>query len=136
MKKILVIDDDQDITAAIEYIIRSIDPLYVCTSINDPYEALLKLADEEFDLVLVDQKIPGLFGSDILKKIDQFIDIDTEVNRLGLYKKPVSVVLMSGDENIKELKLKLEHFNVTDYVVKKDLTSYLKNRLGSVQVQA
>ncbi len=130
MKKVLVIDDDLDMTTAISHIVKTINPDFQCTCVNDPYEALLELADENFDLVLIDQRIPGLYGSELLKKIDDFINLDPAIEKLGLYDKPLQVIMMSGSADIKKLHLSFSHFNVTDYVQKSELTDFLRKKLS------
>ena len=127
MKRVLIIDDDVEMANAVKYVIQSLSASCSCTVVTDPYDALLEVADNVFDLVLVDQHIPGLFGSDILKHADEFIDADPILKQSDAYKVPVKVVLMSGSEEIHQLELKFHHFSVTDSVQKKDLTQFLKN---------
>lgn len=130
-KRVLIVDDDLDIADAIKYIIESLNPHYKCTIVNDPYEALLDLTDQEYDLILMDQEMPGLYGSDMLKKADHYIENETELMAAGMSASPIPVVMISSSEKKSELQLKFKNFNVTDYIQKKNLTHFLRQRLGA-----
>lgn len=134
-KRVLIVDDDLDIADAIKYIIESLNTQCKCTIVNDPYEALLDLADQEYDLILMDQEMPGLYGSDMLKKADHYadhyIDNDIELMGAGISASPIPVVMISSSEKKSDLQLNFKNFNVTDYIQKKNLTHFLRQRLGA-----
>lgn len=129
VKKVLIVDDDLDMADAIKYIVESLNPEYKCTIVNDPYEALLDLADQKYDLVLMDQNIPGLYGSEILEKADHIIDMDTGMLPLKREAQPIDVVMISNSEDKLNLHLNFKNFKVTDFIIKKDLTRFLRQRL-------
>lgn len=65
---ILVVDDEENVLNAIKRIFRPYK-LITCFTTTDPFEAL-KIADREnIDLIITDQRMPGLTGIELLKKI-------------------------------------------------------------------
>ncbi len=127
-KRVLIVEDDLDVADAIKYIVESLNALYKCTIVNDPYEALLDLADREYDLILMDQEMPGLYSSDMLKKADHFMENDADFIT-GRGAKPIPVVMISATEKTENLPLNFKNFIVTDYIQKKNLTHFLRQRL-------
>lgn len=123
--RILIIDDDMDMSAAIQYRIESLQSNIQCKTINDPYEALLELIDHQYDFVLIDQRIPGLLGSSILKQVDKFIDEDSSINESGRFKEPVPVIIMSAEEINIGHGLRLKNFKLIRKLNKKDLPQFL-----------
>jgi len=67
MAKILLVDDDRELCSEIADILR--DEGYTVDVINDGQEALGAVRQEEFDLILLDLKIPGVNGLEVLKEI-------------------------------------------------------------------
>lgn len=65
--KILVVDDEIKMRRVLQMILQK-EGYEIVTS-KDGREALQKVEEENFDLVLTDMKMPGLSGIDLLKKI-------------------------------------------------------------------
>ena len=66
-EKILVVDDEQSIR---ELIVTSLeDNGYLCSTAADGQEALRKLEEEDYQLVISDIKMPGMDGIELLKRI-------------------------------------------------------------------
>jgi DNA-binding NtrC family response regulator len=65
--KILVVDDEED---ARDYLSRIIRRKFNCSlaKASSGEEALLKLKEEKFDLVVLDIKMPGLSGIDVMRR--------------------------------------------------------------------
>lgn len=124
-KRILVIDDDVDTADAIRFIIESFSSDIECQVVNDPYEALIMLSDQSFDLILVDQKMPGLYGSNILMKMDEQIDQDPLISESGHYTTPVPAVIMSGSDIKLGRPYNLKNFNLLKVLNKRDLRLFL-----------
>lgn len=68
-KKILILDDDVDFNNLLTDIFIQAD--YDVTSERDPLEALRLFQMTHFDLVVTDQKMPGLSGEQFIRKIKQ-----------------------------------------------------------------
>jgi DNA-binding NtrC family response regulator len=87
MVRILVIEDDEEMRSLLEDFLR--DEGYEAESALNGFEGLRKLAQETFDLVLTDVRMPGLTGLDILPAIKR---IRPEV--------PVMVITAFGSKEI------------------------------------
>lgn len=69
--KILVVDDENDIRMALFYYIsKTID--CVVEETDDSTKALEKIKNDNYDLVLLDIKMPGLSGIDVLQQAAKF----------------------------------------------------------------
>lgn len=62
---ILIVDDDPNVTAALKRLLHG-EPYNVLTALSGP-EALELMEEHAIDLVLCDEKMPGLRGSDVLR---------------------------------------------------------------------
>lgn len=67
MKKILIVDDEKNIRMTLKYCLSELD--YTIESASDGLEALGKMHQENFDLVLLDIQMPNLSGLELLKKM-------------------------------------------------------------------
>ncbi|MHA1378530.1 MAG: response regulator [Candidatus Helarchaeota archaeon] len=65
--KILVVDDDKGITETLQYILDELD-FYVAIA-NDGYSAIDKVKKSQFDLILLDIKMPEINGLETLREI-------------------------------------------------------------------
>lgn len=124
-KKVLIVDDDQDLSAYLKWSLETQNPSVKCTVVNNPYEAVLKLTDENFDLAFIDQKLPGMDGSELLMEADRFIEDDPSVP-LMKKEKQTPVILMSGQELENDVKERLWHFDVRFFLRKAELPQFLK----------
>jgi YesN/AraC family two-component response regulator len=69
--KILVVDDEEDVRERIgNFLARRIDCVLEKAASGE--EALKKLKNDNFDLVLLDIKMPGLSGIDVMKETAKF----------------------------------------------------------------
>ncbi len=101
--KILVIDDEVDMTRAIHLTINVQEPSWIVIESNSGENGLLKLDEEKPDLVLLDLRMPDLNGFEVLKLIRQFSNV------------PV-IILTVDDDELKEVKA-LDK-GADDYIVK------------------
>jgi CheY-like chemotaxis protein len=67
MKKILVVDDEKNIRLTLSQVLKSLD-MPVQTA-GDGEEALQKLQNSDFSLVLLDLRLPGMDGLEALRRI-------------------------------------------------------------------
>ena len=129
-RKVLIIEDDKDMAAVIKYRIESYGGAH-CDLVSDPYEALNLLSDSAYDMVLVDQKLPGMLGSSVLTQVDRFIDLDPTLSELNRFSNKIPVVLMSGAPIKLGSRYSLKHFSIQKILDKKtELASFLKNTFG------
>lgn len=82
MQKILVVDDEQNIRRMLNRVLSS-EGFIVKEAING-LEALKRLEEEDYSLVLLDLKMPGLNGIETLKKIRES-DINLPIIMISAY---------------------------------------------------
>lgn len=106
-KKILVIDDEELVTKSLVKLLNIQG--YAATIAKSGSEALEKIKETDFDLIISDVRMPGLDGIDTVKEIRALLE------KLG--KSPVPEVLITGyaDANKYERAIDLE---VADYLYK------------------
>ena len=68
-KKILVADDDEALRIVLEESLAGLN--YVVTTVADGQEALRKLKEEDYDLIVADIKMPKMDGNRLLKEVKQ-----------------------------------------------------------------
>jgi len=66
-KNILLVDDDTGVRTVFSSILRKEG--YRVTAVKNGYEAIKVIDEESFDLALVDLRMPGLDGIQVLEKI-------------------------------------------------------------------
>jgi len=102
LRKILVIDDEQNIR---KMLTRVLSPEgFIVKEANNGLEALKRLEEENYSLVLLDLKMPGLNGIETLKKIRE--------NNLNLL-----VIMMSAYGSITEA-VEAMKLGALDYLIK------------------
>ena len=102
MKKILLVEDDTEITELIDL---HFDPdIYKLTCTDNGKDALKKIADEDFDLIILDINLPESNGLEICKKI-----------RRDNLQTPIMMLTSRDRESDKVLALDL---GADDYVTK------------------
>ncbi len=112
MTEILIVEDDKNINELIKRNLQLVG--YVCSQCYSGTEALKKLYEKKYDLVLLDVMLPGISGFDLIPKLN-----DT----------PVIFVTAKGEleDKIKGLGLGAE-----DYIVKPFEMLELIARVGVV----
>src|SRR3989344_3015287 len=99
MAKILVVDDEPDMIWAISNVLLSEGHSVV--SVNSGEEALVKVKESPLDLVLLDFRLPGMDGIQILEKIKQI-------------KPLLPVIMVTGyggiEEAVQAIKLGASHY--------------------------
>ncbi len=136
-KKILVVDDDSLFRDSILEILRRRG--YDLTAAKNGPEALIKFAEDTFDLVISDMKMPQMSGVQLLEKIRQsdtevpfliitaFGDVETAVHAM---KKGANDYLQKSDSLPVELEMTVERLLEYRGLVKenKQLRSALKGQ--------
>lgn len=103
VKKILVIDDEPDVTRAVRLTINLQEPNWEVVEVNNGERGLLLVDAESPDLVLLDLVMPDVSGFEVLEQIRLFSDV------------PVIILTVRDDELDKVRGLEL---GADDYIVK------------------
>lgn len=117
MKKILIIDDEKDLTAAVRLSITLQEAQWQVVVANDPEKGLLMIETEKPDLALLDVRMPEMSGYEVLKEIRLFSDV------------PVIMLTVQDDELAKVRALEM---GADDYIVKPFGNLELMARIRSV----
>ena len=64
-QKILIVDDEPDITALVAYNLKKAG--YAVASASDGEEALSRVREDRFDLILLDLMLPGIHGMELCR---------------------------------------------------------------------
>ncbi len=67
MYSLLLLDDDEHVLKSLSRLLRSED--YALSRFSDPMEALIQCTTREFDLILSDQRMPGMTGTEFFAQI-------------------------------------------------------------------
>lgn len=102
MKKILLVEDDPEITELLN--LHFDDNLYNLTSANNGKDALEKISNEDYDLIILDINLPETNGLEICKKV-----------RKDNLHTPLMMLTCRAEESDKVLALEL---GADDYVTK------------------
>lgn len=70
-KTIYVVDDQEPVMETTALVLRRMDPTWEVTGFTDPLEALAAVKNKAPDLILSDQVMPGLSGSQLLEQVRQ-----------------------------------------------------------------
>jgi len=100
--KILIIDDEQDVCDVLGDELT--DQGYCCTKVLDGTDALKEMAIHHFDIVLLDLRLPGISGIEVLEAVRSAYP-DT------------SVIVITGIDDL-EIAVKAMQLGASDYIVK------------------
>ncbi len=67
-KKILLVDDDKDMCESLSDVL-TLDSSYDVACTTDPFKALEMVQTEDYSLIIVDYKMPGMNGVELLKRM-------------------------------------------------------------------
>ena len=104
MSSVLVIDDDETLQAIVQAALEEHGFEY--TYAMNGEDGLKSLEDEKPDLILLDRKMPGLDGNEVLQKIKENPDT-----------KDIPVIMLTGENAISEVSVSLK-LGASDYMVK------------------
>lgn len=115
MEKILVVEDEYMINQIVTEFLK--ERKYEVYSVRSGEQALEVFAEQTFDLILLDIMLPGIRGTDVLKKIRETSDV------------PI-IMLTALDDEYTQL-LSFSHL-ISDYVVKPFSPLILIKRIENV----
>ena len=68
LKKILIVDDEDDQLDVMKHILRG---TYIVTGVNSGTEAINKLNNEDYDMIICDVKMPGIDGAGVFEWVSR-----------------------------------------------------------------
>jgi len=104
-EKILVVDDEKPLSKAIDKLLSKEG--HIVTTTDSSYDALDKIKNEFFDLIVLDVRMPGMDGIALLKEVRQ---IQKEDNKSRVI---IITAYASEEAPIKAIKL-----GADDYIMK------------------
>jgi len=123
MKKILVVDDEELVTKTLTKLLKKSG--YEVDIANNGSDALEKVKNSKYDLIISDIRMPDLDGVEVIKRIRRYLKENN--------KSTIPEILITGyasEENLKDA----EKLAVLDYVYKpfdiKDFLATIKKNLG------
>jgi DNA-binding response OmpR family regulator len=123
--KILVVDDDPDMREALQMILESAG--YTVVTGEDGEECLVKLKEEQPDLLILDLLMPKMDGFEVCKALKD--------PRYAKYAGLPIVILSSVQEGVSQRRYELEtgvQLDVDDYVEKPIEGRVLLERVGKI----
>ncbi|MBU2044631.1 MAG: response regulator [Candidatus Omnitrophica bacterium] len=115
-KSILIIEDEQLITKSLSRLLKKEG--YNVAITNSGREALEKIRNEDFDLIVSDIRMPDLDGIETIKEIRKYL--------AGCQKPAVPEVLITGYADEEKYQQALE-LKVADYIYKPfDISDFLE----------
>ena len=101
MDRILIVEDDNNINQMVYVMFNKCG--YECTSAFSGTEALLRMENSNFDLIILDLMLPGMSGDEVLKNIRE--------------KSKVPVIVLSAKDEL-DTKVDLLKLGANDYMTK------------------
>lgn len=116
VKRILLIEDDIDMSEVIQ---NRLKKTYNCQVdiASDPFEAMNKMVEGYFDLIILDWNLPVLNGEETLIRADQAMAYEPSLP-IEWDKNEVPVIVFSADAKEDCKVRKTKHFNYIGHVSK------------------
>jgi signal transduction histidine kinase/CheY-like chemotaxis protein len=76
VKRVLVVDDDPDVLGLFRRMLTTCDPTLEVEVVSSGEQALVRLRNTHFDLVLLDVLMPGMDGWQVLERISADVEIE------------------------------------------------------------
>lgn len=115
-KRILMIEDDRDMSALMKKALMS---RFYCEIdvAQDPFEALNRVVDRFYDLIILDWQLPGLNGTDTLAEAEKGLRFEPSIPiQWDTAKAPV--VIFSSQKKSECLPRRTKHFNYIGFISK------------------
>lgn len=121
--RILIVDDHEPMRKIIKNILRQVG-LEDLDESPDGRDAIAKMKEKNFDVVLLDWNMPGMNGLDVLRimKSDQNL-------------KNIPVIMVTA-ESSREKIMEAINFGISDYIVKPFTGEVLKKKIELVTSRA
>lgn len=118
--RILIVDDHEPMRKIFKNILRKVGFEDMEEAV-DGRDALQKLREKKFDIVLLDWNMPGLTGADVLREMKKDENL-----------KDIPVIMVTA-ETSKEKVIEAIQLGVVDYIVKPFTPETLKKKIESIK---
>lgn len=111
-----MIEDDSDMSALMK---KALTSRFYCEIdvAQDPFEALNRMVDKFYDLIILDWQLPGLNGTDTLAEAEKGLRFEPGIPiQWDTSKAPV--VIFSSQKKSECLPRKTKHFNYIGFISK------------------
>lgn len=132
-KRLLVIEDDLEMG---EMVRDCLQVRYQCQVdvANDPFEAINKMTDKFYDLIILDWQLPALTGGEVLKATERELYFEPDLP-IQWDSHRVPVVIFSAFEKAKCAFNKSKHFNCIGFVSKRQPLKSMVNSFAEFMDQ-
>lgn len=115
-KRILMIEDDSDMSDLLK---RALQSRFNCRIdvAQDPFEAINRMVDRFYDLIILDWRLPGLNGTETLAEAEKGLRYDPSVP-IQWDNNRAPVVIFSSQKKSECLPRRTKHFNYMGYISK------------------
>jgi CheY-like chemotaxis protein len=118
-RNVLLVDDDEDLAQLLNVFLKEkIEDAKVHIA-TDPYEAINMMAEQSFDLVVLDWNLQGVNGRETLLEAEKGFDYDPNLPDQWR-QKSTPVIILSGDSKDQCELENLRYFNYAGHVNKKN----------------
>ena len=107
MKRILIIDDDPDVTEMLIEVINGLSERYELRSASNGYDGLIEVGDFKPDLVILDLMMPKMDGAEMFKRL-----------RSNPETKAIQVVIITGLDADADLVRRIKRAGVDGFLNK------------------
>jgi two-component system, OmpR family, KDP operon response regulator KdpE len=97
--KILLVEDDETTVESIKLSMEIFWPKSIIISVDKGSEAILKLKEENYNIVFLDLGLPDIDGVEVLKKIRSFSSVYTVIISARTNQKVIEEVLNLGADD-------------------------------------
>jgi DNA-binding response OmpR family regulator len=119
VRNLLLVDDDEDLAQLLNVFLKEkIEDAKVHIA-TDPYEAINVMAEQAFDLVVLDWNLQGVNGRETLLEAEKGFDYDPNLPDQWR-QKSTPVIILSGDSKDQCELENLRYFNYAGHVNKKN----------------
>ena len=116
MRRVLIVEDDADMADYLSTQIKSELKGHVEVA-SDPYEAICRLCERLFDLVILDINLPDLDGYKTIEVLSRFLAQDPS-SPFQVWRSKTPVILISGN-HIPRRPIESDYFYVCDRIRKR-----------------
>lgn len=125
-----MIEDDADMAELLSYSLKIKYNCFIDIA-QDPFEAMNKMADNFYDLIILDWQLPGLNGTETLVQTEKVLKREPDLP-IQWDRARVPVVIFSSAKKHDCLPRRTKHFNYVGYISKSQPLNMIVDSLGDL----